>query len=317
MRHRSRFLFLTLCLFASVAISPAGFAALENTPNTATALKAAIDGSQRSAANKERDKYRHPFETLTFFGIKPDMTVIEISPGDGWYTEILAPFSKDRGKLYEAAGSGRSATALESKLKAKPDVYGKVMMLKSGDASDFPPGTADMVLTFRNVHNWIPRGTADDYFKAFYRALKPGGILGVTDHRADSSQPQDPKAENGYVRQDYLIQLAEKAGFKLAGTSEINANPKDPRAQLVWNLPPTLRQGDKDRAKYLAIGESDRMTLKFVKPATSESKNRLRHQSVKTSFISAHHSPGFAPATGSCIEAISSCHSRLRGLIAS
>ncbi len=268
MRHRSRFLFLPLCLCASVAISPASFAAVENTPNTATAIKAAIDGSQRSAANKERDKYRHPFETLTFFGIKPDMTMIEISPGDGWYTEILAPFLKDRGKLYEAAGSGRGATALESKLKAEPDVYGKVMMLKSGDASDFPPGTADMVLTFRNVHNWIPRGTADDYFKAFYRALKPGGILGVTDHRADSSQPQDPKAANGYVRQDYLIQLAEKAGFKLAGTSEINANPKDPRNQPVWNLPPTLRQKDKDRDKYLAIGESDRMTLKFVKPAT-------------------------------------------------
>jgi predicted methyltransferase len=123
-----------------------------------------------------------------------------------------------------------------------------------------------MVLTFRNVHDWLPRGTTADYFKAFYRALKPGGVLGITDHREDPSQPQDPKAKNGYVRQDYMIQIAEQAGFKLASTSEINANPKDPRNQPVWNLPPTLRQGDKDRDKYLAIGESDRMTLKFVKP---------------------------------------------------
>jgi predicted methyltransferase len=125
-----------------------------------------------------------------------------------------------------------------------------------------------MIVTFRNIHDWLPHGDTQDYFKAFYRALKPGGILGITDHRADPSQPQDPNAKNGYVRQDYMIQLAEQAGFKLVGTSEINANPRDPRNQPVWNLPPTLRLGQEDRAKYLAIGESDRMTLKFTKPET-------------------------------------------------
>jgi predicted methyltransferase len=267
-KHRIRFLFVVFCVGSAVAISSAGFAALANNPTTAAALKAAIDGRQRSAENKARDKYRHPFETLSFFGIKPDMTVIEIAPGGGWYTEILAPFLRDHGKLYEAVGNGRNAKAFEDKLKADPAAYGKVIVLNSGDTADFPPGTADMVLTFRNVHDWIPRGTEEDYFKAFYRALKPGGILGVTDHRANPSEPQDPKAKNGYVRQDYMIQLADKAGFKLVGTSEINANSKDPRNQPVWNLPPTLRQGEKDRAKYLAIGESDRMTLKFIKPKT-------------------------------------------------
>jgi predicted methyltransferase len=271
-KHRKQSLFLFLCVCVTLAISSAGLAALANNPITAAALKAAIDGPQRPPENKARDRYRHPFETLSFFGIKPDMTVIEIAPGGGWYTEILAPFLKERGKLYEAVGNGRNAKAFAEKLKANPAVYGNVIVLNSGDAADFPAGTADMVLTFRNVHDWIPRGTAPDFFKAFYRALKPGGILGITDHRADPSQPQDPKAKNGYVRQDYMIQLAEQAGFKLVGTSEINANPKDLRDHPVWYLPPTLRQGDKDRAKYLAIGESDRMTLKFIKPATSESK---------------------------------------------
>jgi predicted methyltransferase len=272
-KHRIRFLMLVAVACSAAAISsiPSATAAEDNGGTTA-ALKAAIDGPQRSEANKARDKYRHPLETLTFFGIKPDMTVVEISPGAGWYTEILAPFLKDHGKLYEAVGKGRGAKTFEEKLKADPAVYGQVIVTTlepPAETAIAPPGTADMVLTFRNVHDWIPRGTADDYFKAFYRALKPGGILGITDHRADPSQPQDPKAKNGYVRQDYMIKLAENAGFKLAGTSEINANPKDPRNQPVWNLPPTLRQGDKDRAKYLAIGESDRMTLKFIKPTTA------------------------------------------------
>jgi predicted methyltransferase len=269
MKHRIGLLTLLLCIWSAVVISSASFAALENNPRTAAALKAAIDGPQRSAENKARDQYRHPFETLNFFGIKPDMTVIEIAPGSGWYTEILAPLLKDQGKLYEVVGKGPNAKSYEDKLKADPTVYGSVIVVQSSDAIvDVPPGSADMVLTFRNVHNWIPLGTAEDYFKAFYRSLKPGGILGVTDHRANPSEPQDPKAKNGYVRQDYLIQLAEKAGFKLVGTSEINANPKDPRNQPVWNLPPTLRQGAKDRARYLSIGESDRMTLKFIKPKT-------------------------------------------------
>jgi predicted methyltransferase len=244
--------------------------ALADDAGTTAALQAAIAGPQRSDANKARDKYRHPLVTLTFFGIKPDMTVVEISPGAGWYTEILAPFLKDHGKLYEAVGGGAGAKTFEDKLKADPAVYSQIIVTTlqpPAETEIAPAGSADMVVTFRNVHDWLPRGTTEDYFKAFYRALKPGGILGIEDHRADPSQPQDPKAKNGYVRQDFMIQTAEQAGFKLAGTSEINANPKDPRNQPVWNLPPTLRQGDKDRDKYLAIGESDRMTLKFVKPS--------------------------------------------------
>ncbi len=271
-KRRIRFPLYALLALSIVAISPMRSARAAHDDTAATAaLQAAIAGPQRSDANKARDKYRHPLETLTFFGIEPAMTVVEISPGAGWFTEILAPFLENRGKLYEAVGGGPNAKTFEDKLKADPAVYGRIVVttLKPPAETDIAPaGTADMVVTFRNVHDWLAHGNAEDYFKAFYRALKPGGILGVTDHRADPSQPQDPIAKNGYVRQDYMIQLAEQAGFKLAGASEINANPKDLRDHPVWYLPPTLRQGDKDRAKYLAIGESDRMTLKFVKPAT-------------------------------------------------
>ncbi len=262
------FILLVLSIAAIAILRPAD--ATPSDAGTLAALQAAVAGSNRSEANKARDKFRHPVETLTFFGIQPDMTVVEISPGAGWYTEILAPFLKDHGKLYEAVGGGPGAKAFADKLKSDPAVYSQVIVttLQPPAETDIAPaGSADMVLTFRNVHDWLPRGTTQDYFKAFYRALKPGGILGITDHRADPTQPQDPNAKNGYVRQDYMIQLAEQAGFKLAGSSEINANPKDLRDHPVWNLPPTLRQGEKDRDKYLAIGESDRMTLKFIKPA--------------------------------------------------
>jgi predicted methyltransferase len=269
LKHRIKFpLFV---LFAGAIAISLTQSALADDAGTTAALQAAIAGPQRSDANKARDKYRHPLETLRFFGLKQDMTVVEISPGTGWYTEILAPFLKDHGKLYEAVGGGAGAKTFEDKLKADPAVYSQVIVTAlqpPAETEIAPAGSADVVLTFRNVHDWLPRGTTRDYFKAFYRALKPGGILGITDHRADPSQPQDPKAKNGYVRQDYMIQIAEQAGFKLAGTSEINANPKDPRNQPVWNLPPTLRQGNKDRDKYLTIGESDRMTLKFTKPTT-------------------------------------------------
>jgi predicted methyltransferase len=270
-KHRISFSWVVLFALSIVTLSLThGAETAENDRNTAAALQAAIAGPQRSEANKARDQYRHPLQTLTFFGIKPGMTVVEIWPGNGWYTEILAPFLKDRGKLYEAVGMGAGARAFEEKLKADPAVYGEVIVTvlqPPAETAIAPAGTADMILTFRNVHDWLPRGNPADYFKAFYRALKPGGTLGITDHRANPSQPQDPNAKNGYVRQDYMIELAKQAGFKLAGTSEINANPKDPQNQPVWDLPPTLRLGQKDRAKYLAIGESDRMTLKFTKPA--------------------------------------------------
>ena len=271
-KHPVRFPLFVMLTLSIVAISPMPSARAAHDDTAAQpALAAAIAGPDRSEANKARDKYRHPMETLTFFGIEPAMTVVEISPGAGWYTEILAPFLKDHGKLYEAVGGGAGAKTFQDKLKADPADYAQVIVttLKPPAETDIAPaGSADMVLTFRNVHDWLTHGNTQDYFKAFYRALKPGGVLGIVDHRADPSQPQDPIAKNGYVRQDYMIQLAQQAGFKLAGASEINANPKDLRDHPVWYLPPTLRLGAKDRAKYLAIGESDRMTLKFTKPPT-------------------------------------------------
>jgi predicted methyltransferase len=234
-------------------------------------LKAILAKPDRSPQNRARDRYRHPLETLTWFGIKPNMTVVEISPGQGWYTEILAPILKPHGKLYEAIPSGEPARHFKLKLVANPALYSKVMVTEHGPPETTriaPPSSADMVLTFRNVHNWINGGYAEVMFKAMYLALKPGGVLGLVEHRASAALPQDPKASSGYVREDYVIKLAEAAGFKLVGRSEINANPKDTKDYPagVWTLPPTLTLKGRERQKYLAIGESDRMTLKFIKP---------------------------------------------------
>jgi len=235
------------------------------------ALKSAVDSSSRPAEERARDQYRHPLETLEFFGIKPDMTVVEIWPGGGWYTDILAPYLKDNGKLYAATNEGENAEAYGKKLADDPSRFGKVTVTELAPPVNMkiaPPDSADLVVTFRNVHNWMRFGNGEAVFKAIYAALKPGGALGVVEHRGDPSKPQDPKAASGYVREDVVIAMAEKAGFILAGKSDINANPKDTKdyAKGVWTLPPTLTLGDKDRDKYLAIGESDRMTLKFLKP---------------------------------------------------
>lgn len=216
-----------------------------------------------------------------FFGLEPDMTVMEIWPGaGGWYTEILAPVLRDRGRLIAASWDPASDNqfiqdslkAFRAKLDARPDVYGKVevVALHYPTAMDaVPPGSVDMVLTFRNIHNWMPRDAARPMLEAMFAALRPGGTLGVVEHRAAPGQPQDPRARSGYVSEDYAIELIESVGFRLVGRSEINANPADTRdyEQGVWTLPPTLRLGDKDRDKYLAIGESDRFTLRFEKPA--------------------------------------------------
>jgi predicted methyltransferase len=240
-----------------------------------------VNGTQRSPANVARDAARHPYDMLRFFGLKDMMTVVEVLPGGAraYWTEILAPYLRDKGVYYAAIGEKNASEELErlnagfhAKLKASPAWYSKVRVTEfGGDRHDIaPPGTADMVLTFRNIHNWMAAGEADEAFAAFYKALKPGGILGVEEHRGRPDRPQDPKAKSGYVRQDYAIKVAEKAGFKFAGASEINANPKDTKdyPQGVWTLPPSFRLGDKDRAKYEAIGESDRFVLRFVKPAT-------------------------------------------------
>jgi len=266
-------LWLTLlALLATPAI------AADTSHATDAKLQQVINGDHRSAANKARDKYRKPFETLNWLGIKDNMTVVEITPGGGWYTEILAPYLKENGTYYAAGFDGenganwarRAVKRFNDKLAANPAVYDKVIVtvLAPPDKTEIaPPGTADMVLTFRNVHNWMGAGTSDAVFGAMYAALKPGGILGLVEHRGNPDVKQDSKAKSGYVNEAYTITLAEKAGFKLVEKSELLANPKDSKnhPKGVWTLPPTLRLGNREQRKYHAIGESDRMLLKFVK----------------------------------------------------
>lgn len=274
-----RGLYASALIFGAVALAaPMAMPALgDPAPSTLDAL---IAGPQRTEANRLRDPYRHPAATLRFFGIEDTMTVVEVWPGGaGWWTEILAPYLAAQGRYYAAlpnpAASGEAArgnAAFAKKLAASPALYGKVVVTTMDGDHDAiaPPDSADLILTFRNLHDWMAQGTADAALAAIYRALKPGGIFGVTDHRGAPDKPQDPKAKSGYVREDYAIALIERAGFKFVAKSEINTNPKDTKDYPagVWSLPPTLRLGAKDRAKYLAIGESDRFTLKFVKPKT-------------------------------------------------
>jgi predicted methyltransferase len=230
------------------------------------ALAKAVAAEHRSENFEARDKYRHPQEVLEFAGLRPDMTVVEVAPGGGYWTEILAPYLHDQGTYYTAV-SARGMDDWRKKLESDAATYGNVKVTEFGDQIA-PAGSADLVLTFRNVHNWMARGSADDAFKAFYDALKPGGVLLVEEHRARTDEAQDPKAKSGYVREDYTIALAEKAGFKLLGKSELLANPKDTKdwPRGVWTLPPTLALGDQDREKYAAIGEADNFLLKFEKP---------------------------------------------------
>jgi predicted methyltransferase len=246
--------------------------------STAAALDKILAGAHRSEANRARDVYRHPKQTLLFFGIRPGMTVVEVWPGGGWYTEIIAPLVREKGKYYAATiAPDPSSEYITNQLKsyremlaARPDLYGKVeVTVLSPDGADLaPPGSADMVVTFRNLHNWMSDGWAPQAIAAMFKALKPGGVLGVVEHRGRADMPQDPQAKSGYVNEDYAVKLIEDAGFKLVAKSEINANPQDTKdyQQGVWTLPPTYRLGDQDKAKYARIGESDRFTLKFVRP---------------------------------------------------
>lgn len=236
----------------------------------------AVSSPTRNANAVARDKVRHPVDELTFFGLKPNMTVVELWPGGGYWTDILGPYLAPHGQYYVALNAPGDAEedAGVAKFRAHLDSdkahFGKIHLttLGVGQSNIAPPGSADLVVTFRNVHNWMDGGFADQALAACFTALKPGGILGVEEHRGDAKVAQDPKAKNGYVRQDYMIALAKKAGFELVGSSEIDANPRDTKnyPQGVWSLPPTLAEGDKDRAKYLAIGESDNFVLKFRKP---------------------------------------------------
>jgi predicted methyltransferase len=268
----ARWFLLGAILLTGCASAPA------TDPATSAALDTILRGEHRVPEHRARDIYRHPKETLEFFGIRQDLTVVEVWPGAGWYTEILGPLLKDHGKLYTALldpASGEYAKntvdSYQEKLRMRPDLYGKVITttLAAPPAKNeiAPAGTADLVLTFRNLHNWMMFGWDPDALAAMHAALKPGGVLGIVAHRGDPKVPQDPKAASGYVNEDYAIQMIEAAGFRLVGRSEINANPKDTKnyEKGVWTLPPGFADGDDER--YKQVGESDRFTLKFVKKA--------------------------------------------------
>ena len=280
---------LSLALVAALAASQPLFAAspasaTETTPAIsaadAAALDAALKGDWRDPKNSARDVYRHPKETLAFFGVTPSQTVVEITPGGGWYSEVLAPYLKASGRYVAAVVDPatvaeksrnyyqRGVDGLQKKFADGPAQFDKAVLVKSDPAAPVfgAAGSADVVLTFRNVHNWRSANQAEGMFKGFFAVLKPGGVLGVVEHRAN----QDVAAndDSGYVSEAQVIALAEAAGFRLAAKSEINANPKDTKDHPngVWTLPPSNNHPEADRAKYQAIGESDRMTLRFVKP---------------------------------------------------
>ena len=246
---------------------------------TAKTLNQWAEGEHRSESNRVRNESRNPVETLDFFGLAANMTVIEILPSRGWYTEIMAPYLRDHGKYYAAHFSPNASASymppnlrnFEEKITAEPDLYGKITVRHLNPPNEVaiaPAESADMALTFRNVHNWIMAGQEHEYFATFYTALKPGGGLGVVEHRAKPDAGMGVMRTSGYVTEAYVREVAAAAGFEFAGSSELNANPKDPTVhpEGVWTLPPNYRMGDVDRDKYMAIGESDRMTLKFVKP---------------------------------------------------
>ncbi|GAA0712083.1 methyltransferase [Dokdonella soli] len=269
------------------APAPADQPATPPPPQSANDLFAAkldqvLAGDWRSPANKARDPYRHPKQTLEFFGVKLGDTLIEITPGGGWYAEVLAPLLKGSGTYIAAVTkpnkpegeAAQDKSALQKKFEGDAAHYAETKTVEFDPKAPAlgAPDSADTVVTFRNVHNWVMADTAPLMFKAFFDVLKPGGTLGVVDHRAAAGADLEKIKNSGYLPQDYVIKLATDAGFKLVAQSEINANPKDTKdyEKGVWTLPPTLQLGDKDKDKYLAIGESDRMTLKFEKPKADQ-----------------------------------------------
>lgn len=237
----------------------------------------AVADTGRKAENRARDKYRHPAQTLSFFGLKPDMTVVEMLPGGGWYSEILAPYLAADGHFVAAVPPGKSTDKYQELLASDAARYGKAQVTPfiAGQPNQLvPDGTADMVVTFRNIHNLLGSpeqagdGNAPQAFADWFRVLKPGGVLGIEEHRLPETMDSAREKTTGYVKRSTVIRLAMAAGFQFAGASDINANPRDDHdhPKGVWTLPPTYELGDQDKAKYAAIGESDRMTLKFVKP---------------------------------------------------
>ena len=273
-----------ICRLAAVLLIASGLA-----PHTASIahahdvqglLDTVIQGPHRSEANRARDQYRHPKETLLFFDLQPQMNVVEISPANGWYTEIIAPLLKQSGQYYAAVPAltddmpeamKRRDAAYRQMLKAAPALYGEPTIKTYDPAAPVfaPDGSADLVVTFRNVHNWAKAGHTQSMFKGFFQALKPGGVLGVVEHRAKPDTPLSKQIESGYMTEQFVIEAAATAGFRLDRSSEINSNPLDTKDHPggVWNLLPNLRGvAESDKPKYRAIGESDRMTLRFVKP---------------------------------------------------
>lgn len=246
--------------------------------STDAALKTLLASAHRRPGNAERDKYRHPRESLEFFGVKPTSSVLEYGPGAGWYTELLAPLVAKRGKLYVTSedpngprteGATQGAKRLQNLLDTSPELFGKVEKIQIDAKVPKLPleNQLDVVLAIRVLHGMVNRNTLDAWLAEFKRALKPKGVLAVIEHRAPVGADAATSSKKGYVPEAYAIERIEAAGFKLAGKSEVNANPKDTKdyPEGVWALPPTYRAGDKDREKYAAIGESDRFTLRFVK----------------------------------------------------
>lgn len=282
MTSRTYCLALAVSLLAAPAFALTPAAAPEAAPvQISDAIATAVKAGTRDPANVARDRYRHPAETLSFFAVQPASTVIEITPGSGWYSEILAPLLRDQGRYIAAVvdpaavaeGRGReyqqrSRAGLEKKFAGMPAQFDKTAFVAYDPVRPVfgPAGSADVVLTFRNVHNWRKAGQAEGMFKGFFDVLKPGGVLGVVEHRASADVPADDGT--GYVGQQQVIAMAQAAGFQLQASSEINANAGDTKDHPngVWTLPPSNQHDKADAAKYQAIGESDRMTLRFVKP---------------------------------------------------
>ncbi|MCE2990662.1 MAG: class I SAM-dependent methyltransferase [Burkholderiales bacterium] len=276
--HLSRRSVLTAALVAASLVASSLFIA--PTAHADAALDKLLAGDHRSDANKARDKFRNPKQTLAFFGVKPNSVVVEALPGGGWYTEVLAPYLRESGTYIALwpATAERGIKAHNDRLAARPALYDKAKLatIRTSNAAGFvptfegvAPGSADFVLTFRNVHNLINPDLVDVYFRAFFDMLKPGGVLGVVDHRAKPDTNVKGMIDSGYITEEFVLKRALAAGFKLDAKSDVNNNPKDTKdyPKGVWTLPPTLTEGEKDRAKYLEIGESDRFTMRFVKPA--------------------------------------------------